>query len=79
MVEHVRQTAERARALELARARSRRSRRTARRIDDLNVYPVPDGDTGTNLDADRARRVEALEAEGPDDRAGSRTRSRARR
>ncbi len=20
-----------------------------RRIDDLNVYPVPDGDTGTNL------------------------------
>src|SRR5919108_4323876 len=23
--------------------------RSRRRIDDLNVYPVPDGDTGTNL------------------------------
>ena len=29
--------------------RSPRSRRSRRRIDDLNVYPVPDGDTGTNL------------------------------
>ena len=23
--------------------------RSRRRIDDLNVYPVPDGDTGTNM------------------------------
>ena len=34
------------------------------RIDDLNVYPVPDGDTGTNLD--------------PHDRAGSWRRSSRR-
>jgi len=31
-----------------------------RRIDDLNVYPVPDGDTGTNLHLTLAAAVEAL-------------------
>jgi DAK2 domain fusion protein YloV len=33
-----------------------------RRIDDLNVYPVPDGDTGTNLVLTLRSVVEALEA-----------------
>ena len=33
-----------------------------RRIDDLNVYPVPDGDTGTNLTLTVRAVVEALEA-----------------
>lgn len=33
-----------------------------RRIDDLNVYPVPDGDTGTNLTLTLRSIVEALEA-----------------
>jgi uncharacterized protein len=39
------------------------------RIDDLNVYPVPDGDTGTNLALTVAAVVEALEAGSGDDRA----------
>ncbi len=46
-------------AIEAARAR----------IDDLNVYPVPDGDTGTNLALTVAAVVEALEAGSGDDRA----------
>ncbi len=33
-----------------------------RRIDDLNVYPVPDGDTGTNLALTVAAVVEGLES-----------------
>ena len=33
-----------------------------RRIDDLNVYPVPDGDTGTNLTLTLRSIVEALDA-----------------
>jgi DAK2 domain fusion protein YloV len=41
-----------------------------RRIDDLNVYPVPDGDTGTNLTLTVRAVAEALEQDGPDDRAG---------
>jgi DAK2 domain fusion protein YloV len=41
-----------------------------RRIDDLNVYPVPDGDTGTNLTLTVRSVAEALERDGPDDRAG---------
>ncbi len=40
------------------------------RIDDLNVYPVPDGDTGTNLSLTVRAVSEALEGDGPDDRAG---------
>ncbi len=39
-----------------------------RRIDDLNVYPVPDGDTGTNLALTVASVVEALEQAGSDER-----------
>jgi uncharacterized protein len=41
-----------------------------RRIDDLNVYPVPDGDTGTNLTLTVRAVEEALAEDGPDDRAG---------
>ncbi len=41
-----------------------------RRIDDLNVYPVPDGDTGTNLTLTVRAISEALAGDGPDDRAG---------
>jgi DAK2 domain fusion protein YloV len=41
-----------------------------RRIDDLNVYPVPDGDTGTNLTLTVRSVAEALAGDGPDDRAG---------
>lgn len=40
-----------------------------RRIDDLNVYPVPDGDTGTNLTLTVRAIDEALHDDGPDDRA----------
>src|SRR6476646_9307456 len=40
------------------------------RIDDLNVYPVPDGDTGTNLTLTVRAVDEALRKDGPDDRAG---------
>jgi DAK2 domain fusion protein YloV len=36
-------------AQELARAALASLERHRRRIDDLNVYPVPDGDTGTNM------------------------------
>jgi DAK2 domain fusion protein YloV len=41
-----------------------------RRIDDLNVYPVPDGDTGTNLTLTVRSVAEALAQDGPDDRPG---------
>ena len=37
------------RARELAHAALAALERNRRRIDDLNVYPVPDGDTGTNM------------------------------
>jgi hypothetical protein len=36
-----------------------------RRIDDLNVYPVPDGDTGTNLSSSLGAVVQALETATP--------------
>ena len=40
------------------------------RLNDLNVYPVPDGDTGSNL-SDTARELAAgLEASSPDGLAG---------
>src|SRR3954447_6396065 len=35
------------------------------RLDDLNVFPVPDGDTGTNLLLPAQAAVAALDAEGP--------------
>src|SRR5438876_1069500 len=40
-----------------------------RRIDDLNVYPVPDGDTGTNLTLTARAVVEQLDAVEAEDRA----------
>ncbi|MDH5281927.1 MAG: DAK2 domain-containing protein, partial [Thermoleophilia bacterium] len=40
-----------------------------KRIDDLNVYPVPDGDTGTNLTLTLRSIVEALESSNADDSA----------
>ena len=36
-----------------------------RRLDDLNVYPVPDGDTGTNLSRTVAAVVAALDEAAP--------------
>jgi DAK2 domain fusion protein YloV len=53
--------------VEGARAAIEASRR---RIDDLNVYPVPDGDTGTNLTLTVRAIDDALHKDGPDDRAG---------
>jgi hypothetical protein len=41
-----------------------------RRIDDLNVYPVPDGDTGTNLTLTMRAVAEAMEQSQTGDRAG---------
>ena len=41
-----------------------------RHIDDLNVYPVPDGDTGTNLMLTVRAVADALAGEGAGDRAG---------
>src|SRR6186997_3557081 len=40
---------ERAAVLELARAAETLLERNRARLDDLNVFPVPDGDTGTNM------------------------------
>src|SRR5215217_2052008 len=40
---------ERAAVLELVRAAETALERNRPRLDDLNVYPVPDGDTGTNM------------------------------
>jgi fatty acid kinase len=57
------------RARELARASLANLEANRQRIDDLNVYPVPDGDTGTNLTLTVRSIVEALEAsaaEGPE-------------
>jgi DAK2 domain fusion protein YloV len=59
----------RQRVLELARGALAAIEASRARIDDLNVYPVPDGDTGTNLTLTVRAVVEALEADGPDDRA----------
>jgi uncharacterized protein len=43
--------------------------RSRARIDDLNVYPVPDGDTGTNLTLTARAVLEALEGSTAEDRA----------
>jgi DAK2 domain fusion protein YloV len=48
------------RARELARGALLSLERNRRRIDDLNVYPVPDGDTGTNLTLTVRAAVEQL-------------------
>ncbi|HET9675237.1 MAG TPA: DAK2 domain-containing protein [Gaiellaceae bacterium] len=57
-------------ALDLARGALASLERSRRRIDDLNVYPVPDGDTGTNLTLTARAIVEALEETETTDRAG---------
>jgi DAK2 domain fusion protein YloV len=53
---------------DLVRAAAAALERSRQRIDDLNVYPVPDGDTGTNLTLTVRGVVEALEATGASDR-----------
>jgi uncharacterized protein len=53
----------------LARAALATLEASRRRIDDLNVYPVPDGDTGTNLTLTGRAILEALEASAAADRA----------
>ena len=57
------------RARELGRAALQSLEANRRRIDDLNVYPVPDGDTGTNLTLTARGIVDALEASTATDRA----------
>ncbi|MEJ7790703.1 MAG: DAK2 domain-containing protein [Gaiellaceae bacterium] len=57
------------RVRELARGALQTLEASRRRIDDLNVYPVPDGDTGTNLTLTARAIVEALEASSARDRA----------
>jgi len=49
------------RARELARAALASLEASRQRIDDLNVYPVPDGDTGTNLTLTLRAAVDAVE------------------
>jgi hypothetical protein len=53
----------------LARGALESLERSRTRIDDLNVYPVPDGDTGTNLALTARGVVEALEQATALDRA----------
>jgi DAK2 domain fusion protein YloV len=53
-------------ALAVARAALAALEASRRRIDDLNVYPVPDGDTGTNM-AETARAVVAALERGDTD------------
>jgi DAK2 domain fusion protein YloV len=58
------------RVRELARAALAVLEANRRRIDDLNVYPVPDGDTGTNLTLTGRAVVDQLERSSAEDRAG---------
>src|SRR5215217_3508034 len=57
------------RARELARGALLSLEAARRRIDDLNVYPVPDGDTGTNLTLTVRAIDEAVQASSATDRA----------
>jgi uncharacterized protein len=59
----------RAAALDLARGALAAIEAHRTRIDDLNVYPVPDGDTGTNLALTVRAVVEELESSETEDRA----------
>jgi len=54
------------RAREIARLALRNLEANQQRIDDLNVYPVPDGDTGTNLTLTVRRIVADLEKSSAD-------------
>src|SRR5437016_3587388 len=58
-----------ARVRELAYAAAGALEASRERIDDLNVYPVPDGDTGTNMTLTMRAVVEALDASEAADRA----------
>jgi uncharacterized protein len=55
-------------ARELTRAALASLERSRQRIDDLNVYPVPDGDTGTNMTLTARSVVDQLEATNADER-----------
>jgi dihydroxyacetone kinase-like predicted kinase len=55
---------------ELARGALQSLERNRQRIDDLNVYPVPDGDTGTNLTLTARAVVDQLEQTDTEDRPG---------
>ena len=57
------------RARELGRAALQSLEANRRRIDDLNVYPVPDGDTGTNLTLTARAIMDVLDASTAADRA----------
>src|SRR5438093_13100496 len=59
----------RGRVLEIARGALAAMEANRRRIDDLNVYPVPDGDTGTNLTLTMRGLVESLEQTTTEDRS----------
>ena len=54
--------------LELARGALASLEANRQRIDDLNVYPVPDGDTGTNLTLTSRAIVDAIESTESTDR-----------
>ena len=60
----------RTRVLELARGGLAALEANRQRIDDLNVYPVPDGDTGTNMLLTVRAVVDDLERSHTEDRAG---------
>src|SRR4051812_34897558 len=55
-------------ARELAHAALGSLERSRQRIDDLNVYPVPDGDTGTNMTSTARTVVEELDRTDTDER-----------
>ncbi len=59
-----------ARMRELARCALESLERNRQRIDDLNVYPVPDGDTGTNLTLTARAVVDQLDRSTTEDRPG---------
>jgi DegV family protein with EDD domain len=54
--------------LAMARGAQAAVERSRDRLNDLNVYPVPDGDTGSNLSATARELVTALEADPADGR-----------
>jgi DAK2 domain fusion protein YloV len=61
---------DRERVQELAHGALASLERNRQRIDDLNVYPVPDGDTGTNLTMTARAVVDELDRTTTEDRAG---------
>jgi fatty acid kinase len=61
---------DRERVQELAHGALTSLERNRQRIDDLNVYPVPDGDTGTNLTMTARAVVDELDRTMTEDRAG---------